>query len=311
MKFSFWSSSGHSWEHIVDTCRHAERAGWDGVWIPDHFMAPAAGYGDETDPEADPELRVTHEAWALLAALAVAVPRIRLGPLVCGNTYRHPAVLAKMAATVDRISGGRLVLGLGAGWQENEHHAYGIEFSTVAGRFDRLDEACRVIKALFSATRADFAGRHYRLTNAPLEPKPLQEPLPLLIGGGGERRTLRIVAEHADEWNVWATPEEFAHKYEVLERHCDAVGRDRADIATSAQALVFICADEAAADRLRHADIDRPTLIGTPTQLQDQVGAYAEAGVDELVVPDFTFNGPDETHHAIDAFISEVAGPLR
>ena len=135
--------------------------------------------------------------------MAAAVPRLRLGPLVLGNTYRHPAVLAKMAATVDHISGGRLVLGLGAGWQENEHLAFGLEYSTVGGRLRRLEEACRVIRSMFDNRRSTIDGKFYQVTEAPLEPKPVQARLPLMIGGGGEKVTLRIVAQHADEWNTW------------------------------------------------------------------------------------------------------------
>ena len=123
--------------------------------------------------------------------------------MVSCNTYRHPAVLAKIAATVDNISGGRLVLGLGAGWQENEHRAYGLDFDTLGGRSKRMEEACQVIKALFTNRRSDYDGRYYQLVDAPLEPKPVQDPLPLLIGGGGEKVTLRITAQYADEWHVW------------------------------------------------------------------------------------------------------------
>jgi alkanesulfonate monooxygenase SsuD/methylene tetrahydromethanopterin reductase-like flavin-dependent oxidoreductase (luciferase family) len=135
MRFGFWPAAAQPWSEILDSCGHAERTGWDSVWIADHFMP----FDDKSGP--------THECWALLAGLAAAVPRVRLGSLVAGNTYRHPAVLAKQATSVDHIAGGRLVLGLGAGWQEDEHTAYGIEFSTVKGRLDRLDEACEVVSS--------------------------------------------------------------------------------------------------------------------------------------------------------------------
>ena len=135
------------------------------------------------------------ECWTTLSALAGRVPRLRLGTLVMGNTYRHPAVLAKMAVTLDHISGGRLVLGLGAGWQENEHEQYGIPFYTVKERLERLDEACEILTRLWREEKSNFAGKHYTLNNASLEPKPLQAPLPLLVGGGGEKVTLRIAAK--------------------------------------------------------------------------------------------------------------------
>ena len=225
MRFSYWTGAGEPWEDLVAIADHVERTGWDGLWIGDHFMPPAGGFGDSPD-DREGELRDTHEAWTILAGLGARVPRIRIGPLVTGNTYRNPCVLAKMAATVDHISGGRVVLGLGAGWQENEHTAYGIELPPLAVRMDRLEEAAGIIKSLFTESRTDFEGRHYRVEGAPLAPKPIQSPLPLMIGGGGERRTLRITARFADEWNVWGTPEIMRHKMEVLDRHCDDVGRD-------------------------------------------------------------------------------------
>ena len=137
---------------------------------------------------------------------------IATGHYLAGNTYRHPAVLAKMAATLDHITGGRVTLGLGTGWQENEHRQYGIEFDSVAGRLQRLDEACAVIKALFSEPKANFSGKHYQLSDASLEPKPVQKPLPLLVGGGGEKVTLKITAKYADAWNTWGDPELMAAK---------------------------------------------------------------------------------------------------
>src|SRR5688500_4097635 len=176
MRFSVWPNAAQPWDDILDVAQHAEATGWDGVWIADHFMP------NEADPSGP-----TNECWTLLAALGAAVPRVRLGALVTGNTYRHPAVLAKMAATVDQVSGGRIVLGLGAGWQENEHAAYGIPFFTTRERLERLEEACEIVKGLFSQPRTSFEGRHYTLRDAPLEPKPVQDPLPLLVGGGGEK----------------------------------------------------------------------------------------------------------------------------
>ena len=169
---------------VVELARHAEATGWDGLWYSDHFMP--------NDPDTSTS---RPEAWTTLAGVGALVPRLRLGTLVSGNTYRHPAVLAKMAATLDHITGGRFTLGLGSGWRENEHRQYGIPFHTVRGRLERLDEACAVIKALFEESKANFQGRFYQLTNASLEPKPVQRPLPLLIGGGGEKRTLRTAEE--------------------------------------------------------------------------------------------------------------------
>ena len=187
MRFSVWPSPTQSFADVLEIARHAETTGWDGLFYADHFM-----------PDGDATRVAWPEAWTTLAALAAQVPRIRIGPLVTGNTYRHPAVLAKMAATVDHISGGRLVLGLGAGWQENEHRQYGIPYYTVKERLERLAEACELLKALFTNETTTYRGKHYALDNAVLEPKPVQKPLPLLIGGGGEQVTLKLVAVDFD-----------------------------------------------------------------------------------------------------------------
>lgn len=300
MRFSYWANPVQPWSDVLDTARHAEATGWDGVWFADHFM-PAGG--DDTGP--------TNECWTTLAALAASVPRVRLGPLVTGNTYRHPAVLAKMVATVDQISGGRMVLGLGAGWQENEHRAYGIDYSTVAGRLDRLEEACEIIVALFSADHTTFEGAAYRVVDAPLSPKPVQDPLPLLIGGGGEHRTLRIAARLAQEWNVWGTPEVLAHKGGVLARRCEEVGRDPGEIAHSTQALLYLSDDPVWLAERRDRDVGRPTVVGSPGEVTEIMAAYRDAGVDEFIVPDFNLFDLGQRRDVLDQFITEVAPALR
>ena len=297
MRFSFWPAPAQDFETVLDLARHAEATGWDGVWYADHFM-----------PNAEDTSQPWPECWVTLAALAPQVPRLRLGTLVCGNTYRHPAVLAKMAATLDHVSGGRFVLGLGAGWQENEHRQYGIPFHTTRERLERLDEACAVIKALYTQEKSDSEGRYYQLANASLEPKPLQDPLPLLVGGGGEKVTLRIAARWADEWNVWGTPETLAHKVSVLEAHCRELGRDPKSIRRSAQALVFLGDDPAWLGRMRGTQTPMAKIVGTAAELRDVVAAYAEAGVDELIVPDFTLGHGDAKKRTMDRLIGEVAG---
>ena len=301
MRFSFWIPNSLTWQDTLAAARHVDATGWDGLWYADHFMPNAV------EPADGP----IHEAWSVLAGIAAAVPRVRLGPLVAGNTYRNPAVTAKIATTIDHISGGRVVLGLGAGWQENEHRAYGLEFNTFRWRFDRLEEACQILKSLFSEPRSTFAGSHYSLDAAPLDPKPVQARLPLLIGGGGEKRTLRIVANYADEWNVWGMPDVLAAKGAVLERHCASIGRDPATIEHSAVALLFLTDDAAQLASLRARDLGRPALIGTPGELQEIVGAYRDAGVDELIVPGFTFRSPAEREETLDRFLTEVATPFR
>ncbi len=299
MRFAFWVGNGHDWAATVDSVKRAEDAGWDGVWFADHFMP---FLGDVSGP--------VHEVWSALSAFAAVTDRVRLGPLVCGNTYRNPAVLMKQAVTADHVSAGRMVLGIGAGWQENEHEAYGLEFGTFTDRFERLEEALQIIRGLRTDDLTTFDGDRYRVVDAPLEPKPVG-PLPILIGGGGEKKTLRMVATYADEWNIWATPEIMRQKSAVLDQRCAEVDRDPADIQRSAAALLFLCDDEARATELRGRGIERPSLIGTPGQLQDQLGEFAELGVDEVIIPDFNLGDPAQYHETLDRFLEEVAAPFR
>ena len=299
MRFGFWPGPHNSWNDTLALARHAEAGGWHGVWYADHFM-----------PNAEDTSGPTSECWTTLAALAASVPRIRLGALVTGNTYRHPAVLAKMAANVDNISGGRCVLGLGAGWQENEHRAYGINFSTLGGRMSRFEEACQVVTGLLSNEKTTFAGKHYQLTDAPLAPKPIQKPLPLLIGGGGEQRTLRIAAKYANEWNVWGTPEVLKHKGGILDQYCREIGRDPKTIAHSAQGMLVLTDDAAVVERMKAAG--RPVIGGNGPQVRALVEQYAEAGVDELIIPDFNLGRTVADKAAVmDRFANEVMAHFR
>ena len=297
MRFSFWPAPSQAFDEVLTLCDHAEQTGWDGIWYADHFM-----------PNAEDTSQPWPEAWITLAALGARIPRLRLGTLVSGNTYRHPAVLAKMAATLDHITGGRVVLGIGSGWQENEHIQYGIPFYTVVERLKRLDEACQVIKSLYSETRSNFEGAYYQLRDASLEPKPVQNPLPLLIGGGGEKMTLKITAKYADEWNVWGTVETLRQKMAVLDQHCKGVGRDPKAIQRSAVALLFMSDDEAFLTKMRDAELPQAAIIGTPAEVRDIVAEYEAAGVDELIVPDFTLGPREQKLATMDTFISQVAG---
>ncbi|HVM52841.1 MAG TPA: TIGR03560 family F420-dependent LLM class oxidoreductase, partial [Acidimicrobiales bacterium] len=254
MKLSIWPNAAQDWAVILEEVKHCEDAGWDGAYIADHFMP---SFGDDAGP--------TGEAVALLGALAAATERVRLGSLVFGNTYRHPAVLTKQVATVDHVSGGRVLFGIGAGWQENEHAAYGIDLPPVGERLDRFEEAVQVVRGLTSGERFSFSGRHYAITDSP--PANPGRRLDLLIGGGGEKRTMRIAAQYADEWNVWSTPEIMRGKVEVLRRHCDALGRDAGEIKVSTQALVFMSDDEGFLENMRGAEMPMATMIGTPKQV--------------------------------------------
>ncbi len=209
---SLWPQ-GPTWRELCAAAVEVDTLGLDSLWLYDHFVSLGA---DETLPVFD--------GWTGLAALSALTSRARLGVLVTGVTYRNPAILAKMTATLDHISGGRAVLGLGAGWHEREHRAYGIEFPSAGERISMLDEACTVIRSLFENDVTDFHGAHYVLRDAVLVPKPLQRHLPLLIGRGGERKTLRVVARHADLWNAFGTPEVVVGKRAALDGHCVAVG---------------------------------------------------------------------------------------
>lgn len=281
MKFSFWPRPTHPYDRLLALAHHVEQTGWHGLWLADHFM-----------PNAEDTSAPWPEAFTTLSALAAAVPRLRLGTLVAGNTYRHPAVLTKMATTIDHISGGRMVLGIGAGWQENEHRKYGIPFFSVAERLEKLEEACQVVKALTCANSASFSGKHYTLDCAPLEPKPIQSPLPLLMGGGGEKVTLRITAQYADEWNVWGTLETAKRKIEILDQHCLRLQRDPATLRRTIVALVFLTDDHKFALKMRQNT--QATVAGSVSELQEIFGAYAELGVDEFIVPDFNLGSRPE-----------------
>jgi len=300
MRFSVWTSTNQPWADVVATARHAEATGWDGVWIADHFMGNAG-----PAPADVPTL----EAGSVVAALGAAVPRVRIGTLVYGNTYRHPAVLANMAATADHVSGGRFVLGIGAGWQVNEHEQYGIDLPPVRERVDRFEEAIQVIRSLLREPTTTFSGDHYRLTDALCEPKPVQAELPILVGAKGDRM-LGIAARHADEWNAWGLPNHIAERSAALAAGCEAAGRDPDAIARSAQGLLFFTETDAEAERLTDT-LPRPVLAGTVGRLRDVVAAYAEAGLDELIVPDFTLGSGAQKTEALDRFIDEVAPAFR
>lgn len=297
MKFSFWPNPAQPFDDVLALAHHAERTGWDGFWYADHFM-----------PNAEDTSTPWPEAWVTLSAIGAQVPRLQLGTLVAGNTYRHPAVLAKMAATLDHITSGRVTLGLGSGWQQNEHEQYGLEFYDVGERLARLDEACAVIKLLFQETQSSFNGKHYQLANASLEPKPIQKPLPLLIGGGGEKVTLKITAKYADAWNVWGDPSILAAKGAILDQHCQDLGRDPSSIHRTAVALLFMSDDAAYLDKMRGAKLAQAHIIGTPEEVREVVAQYAAAGVGELIVPDFTLGAMPDKIATLDRFITEVAG---
>ena len=300
MRFSYWASLDNSWADVVDGVRHAEQAGWDGVYLADHFMN-----GSGVAPVETPTLECT----AALSALAVLTERVRLASLVFGITYRHPAVLANWAITTDHVSDGRLLLGLGAGWQQNEHDQYGIRLGPPGERVDRFAEALTVIRGLLDEPATTLAGDHYVLTDAIAEPKSVQHHLPLLIGGKGDRM-LGLVARFADEWNMWSTPDTIAERRTVLDQRCEAIGRDPSEIETSTQALFFPMDDDDGAADLEGA-LPRPVVAGTPGRMAATVAGWAEAGVDEVIVPDFTLGVGPQRADALDLLHDEVFAAFR
>jgi F420-dependent oxidoreductase-like protein len=253
MRFAFKTSPQDTrWEDMLAVWRAADDIDfYESGWTFDHFYPI---FSDSTGP--------CLEGWVTLTALAQATSRLRVGVLVTGNVYRHPAVLANMAASLDIISNGRLELGIGAGWNQEECDAYGIELPPLKTRFDMFDEACEVIVSLLTNTTTDFDGRHYRLRQARCEPKPVQRPHPpIVIGGGGEKRTLRSVARWAQHWNYPGGPtDEFERKRKILDEHCAAIGRDPSEIITSTHL--------------------RLPPDGDTGPLVESAAAYAEAGLD-------------------------------
>jgi probable F420-dependent oxidoreductase len=280
VKFSLWPKNDRAPADLLEEVRAADGAGWHGVWLADHYMPDT---GDATPKRGD-----VYECWALLPAIAAVTERVRLGTLVSPTSVHHPALLAKRAATLDQLSGGRFVLGLGAGWQLNEHHAYGIELEPPGKRVSRFEESIQIVKALLSQETTTFHGEFYDITDAPCDPKPVQSPLPLLVGTSGPRM-LRITARNAGEWNTWGTPDVAGERRAALVETCEQTGRDPATFWTSVNALVSL-GDGAPPP-------GRAVLSGSAEHLLDQFGQYAELGFDEFNVPDWNF-GADKSRRA-------------
>ena len=283
------------YQQILDTALEAEEIGYDAVWVYDHFF-PIVG-----SPEG-PCL----EGWAALSAIAAMTKRVRLGILVSGNTYRHPSVLAKMATTVDIISGGRLEFGLGGAWFELEHAALGISFPPVKERLERLEEALQLTRLFWTKGqegKVSYEGTYYQLRDAICNPANVQQPHPpIMVGGGGERRTLRTVARHANLWNTFGTPDVFRQKIEVLRGHCEAEGRDPDEIEKSVLAMIHVSDDPNEANRLIEStakringstdDLRQSLIAGDADAVAERVRQYHEAGVSHILfgmVPHWDF----------------------
>ena len=278
LRFGIKTAPQHTtYEDMLRVWQEAETVpGIEHAWLFDHFYPIM---GDVTGP--------CLEGWTLLAAFAALTQRLRIGLMVTGNTYRHPAVLAKIGATLDVISHGRLDFGIGAGWNELEHSSYGIPLYGTGERIRRMGEACELIRLLWTQKTTDFEGKYYQLKGAYCEPKPLQKPYPpFVIGGGGEQLTLRMVAKYADIWNFAGGPvDAFQHKNEVLDGHCAAIGRDPATIERSVQIPV------------------RPDDLNTTLQMTQ---TFIEAGANHLVMN----LRPPFPEHIVHRVAEEVIEPL-
>jgi len=279
------SDSANLFERVAGIATTAEAAGFDSLWVMDHlFQIPMVGALDEP----------MFESYTLLGALAARTRTARLGAMVTGVTYRNPALLAKQVTAVDVISGGRAILGIGAAWFDVEHRGLGFAFPPLSERFERLEEALQICRAMFTEDAPSFAGRHYRIDNAVNRPRPLKPGgPPILVGGSGERKTLRLVARYADACNLFGTVDEVRHKLDVLKGHCDAVGRDYEEITKTKLATLVIAPTSAEADAILarqaavlgvEADVVRGSVVGgDPDAVVAQVAEHLDAGLDGLV----------------------------
>ncbi|HEX4905121.1 MAG TPA: TIGR03560 family F420-dependent LLM class oxidoreductase [Acidimicrobiales bacterium] len=245
--------------------------GWISVW--DHFYA--------ADMTGDAECL---EAVSMHAALALSTTKVRCGSLVYSVGYRHPAVLANAIATIDHLSGGRTDVGLGAGWSQMEYDAYGIPFPSVGTRMSQLEEGIQVLRGLLHDEVSTFEGKWFQLREARNEPRPVQAQLPIWVGGGGEKKTLRIAAQYADGWNVpFISPEEFARKRGILHQHCDDVGREPAEVRCTVNVGMAYTEDSLVEQFGRIAEMVRPgVLFGTDEQMLDRIGQYVDAGAEQI-----------------------------
>ncbi|TMC65805.1 MAG: TIGR03560 family F420-dependent LLM class oxidoreductase [Chloroflexi bacterium] len=288
MKFgaAFWIQRT-DWPQLRDACLAAERAGFDSIWLDDHLLADE---GDWHDPKL--------EGWATLTAVAAVTSRARLGLLVSANTFRNPGLTAKLATTLDHVSGGRAVLGIGGAWFEREHDAFGIDFASGVGeRLDRLDEAVMLLRRLLHGERFSHAGRFYTFHDALCEPRPIQPKLPILVGGSGPKKTLRTTARYADMWNGYGSAERIAETSENLRARCEEEGRRFEDIERTVTMDIVVRDDRASARRAyqefasvhgllddgREGRSDRPDVAGTARDAAAYVRRYQDIGVSQVM----------------------------
>jgi len=286
----FYGDTGNPWDLVAPIARLADKSGLDSLWLYDHLLYEG-GYAGHPDPEP------VMECFTALAAVAAITERIRLGQLVLGIPYRNPALTAKMATTLDQISHGRTILGIGAGWHQREYEAYGFgEWEPVGVRMKRLEEATQIILKIWGEQPVSgYEGQYYTLKELTENPLPVQKPHPpIMIGGSGEKVTLRLVAQYAQFCNVGGDPETVGRLLEALKGHCDRLGRDYDAITKSAYTMIMIGRDEAHVEQQREKLSRyiprRGASIGTPDQLIDEMHRYAKAGVEYLIfrMPDWT-----------------------
>ena len=270
-----------TWDDIRTSIETMEAGRWHSLWFADHFLPPG---------RREDEHFTAFEGYTLIAVAAGMTEKLKLGHLVLGNTYRNPAHVAKMAATLDQASQGRFVLALGAAWFKREHEAFGWDFPPMKERQDRFQEACELIRTMFTAEGpVDYAGRYYRLDQAPLSPGCYQQPhIPIMVGGTGERRTLRTLAMYGDIFNLdgWAgagmSLEHYRHKIAVLERHCEDVGRDPKEIKRTLLMPINVTDDKASVERFEK--VRGPGSVAGPrSYVIDRIGEFAEDGVEEIM----------------------------
>ncbi|MGX1777336.1 LLM class F420-dependent oxidoreductase [Nocardia brasiliensis] len=279
--FAQFDDPAAAFESVTELARAADDGPWHSVYVADHFL---------TFP---PSPSFVFECWTTLAALARETARVRISPMVTGNGYRNPALQAKMAATLDALSGGRFTFGIGSGWYEEDYRAYGYPFGTAGERLAKLGEALQIIRSMLTEPMTSFDGKHYTVESVINEPKGVQSPhIPILVAGGGERVTLRLVARYGDACNVHESPEGLRRKYGLIDKHCVAVGRDPDEIwRTSTTYCVLADSDDEArakvpawAPAVFPGDISEYGLVGTPDTIRDRLAAYEKAGVQELLV---------------------------
>ena len=277
--FQLWPQNT-TWPAMRDAAQLADRIGIDSVWTWDHFYALS---GEEERPN--------FEAFSILAAFAAVTQRVWIGPMVSGVTYRHPAVIANIVATIDQISNGRAICGIGAAWNQTEHRAYGIDLGTPGERSRRFAEAAKIIRALLDGERVAYRGTYYTLKNAVLNTRPVQKRLPIMIGGGGEQKTLRTTARYADMWHGFGPPETMARKIGILRQHCAEAGRDPSQIEPYGGSWLVIRDTRAEAeDVLReiakhHPGMNRPNaFIGTSDEVAAHLKRYWDVGIRGYIV---------------------------